>query len=501
VKKKSTAKKLHAVYSVKHTMPHIKMKPHFHMLALCIFACLLLLGLTACKQTGINDGISGTYPVDSTFREYYRDLGGEERFGPAISQSFDRDKYECQYTVNALLCYDPLATGSARFFLAPLGTNLILDSDTNLISSAIYPDFLPLYKELNNFNAVGNSLTGVIYNSEKQRVEQYFENVGFYHRFDDPHGVVLLLPYGDYFCASDCSYNGVNAVDQISPQYSDIVSPFGSSLDQIGGTQAFGRPLTRPYETEDGFTEQVYENVIVFAPTNQLANIHLRPLPEMLELESAPPGPKVYGDAENMVFYTTAGELGYHVPKIFDRFISQHGGLQISGNPIADPYRDPQTNIPRQCYQNYCLEYHSEAEQEYQTRMATLGTLYMEQNQEENALISRYVYSTNNVQMSLSEQQPQVTSNEDLIVNVLVQQSENQTPIANVETKVTLTYPNGEQESFVAAATNSLGQASVTMPAQKQLTTGDMVSYKICLNVPSEQPICVYDSFLVWNLE
>ena len=103
--------------------------------------------------------------------------------------------------------------------------------------------------------------------------------------------------------------------------------------------------------------------------------------------------------------------------------------------------------------------------------------------------------------MRISEEQAQVTSSEDLIVNLLVLQSESEIPISNVETKVTLTYPDGEQESFIAASTNPQGRAIITIPAQTQLKTGDMVSYNICLNVPSEQPICVYDSFLVWNLE
>ena len=472
---------------------------HFHeRIWLCTFG-LLLLFLSACTPSAGSNETSGTYAVDSIFREYYRDLGGQERFGPAISQVFDRDKFECQYTVNALLCHDPVATGSARYFLAPLGTNLILDGSDHVVSSAIYPDFLPLYKELNAFNAVGNTLTGVIYNSEKQRVEQYFENVGFYHRFDDPHGMVSLLPYGDYFCGNDCSYNGINAADQISPQYPDILSPFGSSLDQIGGNEVFGRPLTHPYETEDGFTEQVYENVIIYAPSDNLGNIHLRPLPEMLNMNSTAPGPKIYGDNENMVFYTTEGELGYHVPKIFDLFISQHGGLEISGNPIADPFRDPLTNIPRQCYQNYCLDYHSEAEQEYQTRMAALGTLYLQENQSKDSVISHYVYSTENVQMQLREQQAEVTTSEDLLVDLMVLKSEDQSPIANVETKVTLTYPDGESDTFISASTNPQGHATITIPAQSQLKTGDLVSYKICLNVPSEKPICVYDAFLIWN--
>ncbi len=477
---------------------------HFRQLFFVCLSFFLLLNSSACTSTTntkFSDDTPGTYVVHTLFREYYQDLGGKERFGPAISQIFDRDKYECQYTVNALLCHNPLATGSARFFMAPLGTNLILSSDSTADTSAIYPDFLPLYKELTKYNAVGQTLTGVHYNYEQQRVEQYFENIGLYHRFDDAHGNVKLLPYGEYFCGNDCTYAGVAAQDQITPQYPEISSPFGTSLERIGGMQTFGRPLTHPYDTSEGYLEQVYENVVVYAPQNNLSDIHLRPLPELLDLKSNPPGTKVYGVEQNMVFYTTSGELGYHVPVIFDNFITLHGGLEISGDPINDPFSDPLTGIPRQCFTNYCLDYHSEAEKEYQTRMAPLGTQYLQETQGTNDLISRYVYANENVHMQLSEQKPQITSSEELIVDLLLVQSEDQSPISNVESKVTLTFPDGEQESFVSSSTNPQGHATITIPAQTQLKTGDLVSYKVCLNVPSETPICIYDSYLIWNLQ
>jgi hypothetical protein len=475
---------------------------HFRKLVFVCMVCIVFSTLSAChglSSTKFTDEAEGTYPVDSLFRELYQDLGGKERFGPAISEKFDRDKQPCQYTVNALLCHNPLATGAARYYLAPLGKNLILTDDTSLVNNAIYPDFVPLFNELNQFDAVGSILTGVHYNYEQQRVEQYFEKIGLYHRFDDPHGTVYLLPYGEYFCGSDCSYQGVGQEKKLNPQYPDVTSPFGTSLDRLGGMQIFGRPLTHPYETEEGTLEQVYENIVVFAPLDNLSALRLKPLPRLLGLTSTSPAAKVYGAEQNMVFYATSGELGYHVPIIFDYFIMIHGGLEISGNPIADPYSDPESGVPRQCYENYCLDYHSEAEKEYQTRMAPLGTRYLKEILGTNATMTRYVYSNETVSMQVSEAKPQIPSTEEQIIDLVLIQRESQSPIANIESKITLTFPDGQQDSLIMSPTNPQGKTTLTIPAYPDLKTGDLVTYKICLNVPSDSPICLHDSYLIWN--
>ncbi len=476
----------------------------FRKLVVLFVLCSIVGLVSSCTNTAggrFSDEAEGTYPVDAIFREFYQDLGGKERFGPAISEKFDRDGHACQYTVNALLCHNPIITGADRYYLAPLGKNLIPPSGTTLQNIAIYPDFLPIYNELNKSNAVGEILTGVHYNYEQQRVEQYFENIGLYHRFDDPHGTVHLLPYGEYFCGSDCSYQGVPEENQLNPQYPDVASPFATSLDRLGGLQTFGRPLTHPYETEEGTLEQVYENVVVYAPINELSDLHLKPLPKLLGLNSTAPSAKVYGAEQNMVFYATSGELGYHVPVIFDQFITYHGGQEISGNPISDPYSDPETGIPRQCYENYCLDYHAEAEAEYQTRMAPLGTRYLKEIQGNNAIMTRYVYSNDTVLMQSSEQKPQVTSNEEQIVELTLTQRESHSPIANIESKLTLTLPDGQEESLLTSPTNSQGHTTIIIPAHPNLKTGDLVTYKICLNVPSDAAICLYDSYLIWNYE
>ena len=52
---------------------------------------------------------------------------------------------------------------------------------------------------------VGQPLTGVRFNAEKGRLEQYFEKMGFYTLTDDPQHTVRLLAYGSYACQEQCS--------------------------------------------------------------------------------------------------------------------------------------------------------------------------------------------------------------------------------------------------------------------------------------------------------
>ena len=97
--------------------------------------------------------------------------------------------------------------------------------------------------------------------------------------------------------------------------------------------------------------------------------------------------------------------------------------------------------------------------------MAALGTRYLKETQGSNATMTRYIYSNETVYMQLSEQKSQVASNEEQIVDIVLLQKEDQSPISNVESKVTLTLPDGQQETFVSAATNPLGKTSITIPA------------------------------------
>ena len=467
--------------------------------------------LSACEnQSALSPTptITGTYDIDPEFKEYYRNLGGQDLLGPAISQLIDQDDLQCQYTTNVEMCYNPLVTNSDRLYLAPLGQKLGVHDDPNSVPPTpssqmingygIYPDFIDLYNTLDKLGSVGQPLSQVRYNYDQQRVEQYFEKVGFYHRFDDAPGVTRLLPYGAYICGEGCSYS-IAPADAFIPQRQEISSPFAASLERMGGLQVFGRPLTEPYKAPDNNIEQVYENVVLYATADDPSTLHLRQLPILLGMTTTPPGPKIYGLKENMVFYPITDDLGYHVPVMFDHFIAEHGGMEISGQPIADPMMVKGEDVARQCFENYCLDYDPHASEDLRTRMAPIGVLYL--NKANPATISRFPYAPQNIQLEVEQDNPQITSNDPQTISLTVLQKNGGLPMPAVAAKVKVNLPDGSIQNLSMSPTDADGKTSLTIPAMPDLANGSLVAYEICLDVPVDSPPCTSDSYLIWNLK
>ncbi|HSV86264.1 MAG TPA: hypothetical protein VLH85_06795, partial [Levilinea sp.] len=136
--------------------------------------------------------------------------------------------------------------------------------------------------------------------------------------------------------------------------------PFEWALDQIGGTVIFGKPLSEPVHTPDGFIEQVYENALIFAPADNPNSIALRPLAKILNMPMHKPTQQKHDRRDNVIFYPVQGDLGFHVPIVFDEFIARHGGMEISGQPISEPgvVEINGERVARQCFENYCLDYY-----------------------------------------------------------------------------------------------------------------------------------------------
>ena len=172
--------------------------------------------LSACGNAQGNANTSATYQVAPSFREFYETLGGENVLGAAISKNFTMQSYECQYTVNSLMCINPLVTDASRFFLYPLGDSMNVSEDPaqspaqsgdQVVNGyTIYYEFTPLYNQLSAERYVGKPLTQAHLNYSQNRIEQFFQNVGFYRKFSDPAGTVHLLAYGAYSCTDDCNY-------------------------------------------------------------------------------------------------------------------------------------------------------------------------------------------------------------------------------------------------------------------------------------------------------
>lgn len=469
---------------------------------LMVLLSILVLTAAACSSTdGTGSTTPGTFLVDKTFSSFYNLLGGEDIIGPAISPLFQYNQLQCQYTENVLMCFNPEAAAIDQYALYSLG-GLMNVHDAPLTASPpaservvngyiIYSDFVTLYDKLYGARYVGKPLTQARPNYTLQRTEQFFDNVGFYHLFSDPPGEVHLLAYGTYACSTGCTYQG-SAESQVVLDSSSIQQPFLNALTQMGGIPDFGKPLADPVTASDGNLEQVYQNVAVYAPADHPDSAKLRPLPVILGMPTTQPGPQIYNESNGVIFIAVQGSLGYHVPIVFKDFIDRHGGLSISGNPISEAM-DAGNGIFRQCFQNYCLDYQSGS-----VKMAALGEKYLSYTPGQQ-VSPEFAFSAATVTIQLSEELPRIRADANQQIDLTVLSTQDQQPIPNVEAYVVVTYPDGTQYNAHFPPTQANGFTSLIVPAKPETPNGSIIPYKVCLNVPSDTPICASESYLIWD--
>lgn len=480
-----------------------------------------LLTLAALLLTGCGEGLgltptpaqsARTYPVDIVFKEFYQTLGGQQILGPAISILENRNNLKCQFTERVLMCFDSTATDVSRFGLYPLGNELKIKEEPRLSSETvsanarivdgftIYEKFLPLYDQLYGARYVGRPLTGLRINQDMRRAEQFFENVGFYQDLNDPNGPVYLIPYGAYLCGADCSYR-LNEYWSIVK--SNLVDePFAATVARLGGTVVFGSPLLKARTVEaDGTVEQVYANAIFYAPADDFSQVHLRPLPLMMGMTEEQPVEKKIHD--QLVFYEVRDGLGHNVPKQFDQFIAMHGGREVAGNPISEVTLISESNLYRQCFENYCLVYDPAASESMRTRMEALGKRYVDSVPQPDAIKISNPFSPEHVSLVSSASRPTLNDNEEQVIQINVFQIDTNTPMDRVEATLSLSLPDRPAVRFFLPPTDENGMSSVTIPPQEGVANGTRIAYRVCLNLPTpeDQPICSQDSYLIWNVQ
>ncbi len=486
-----------------------KLKNIIIMIVLFITAWML----SACADEGagsITPVHSRAFPVDSIFKEFYQTLGAEQVLGPAISQLELRgSSLKCQFTERALMCFDPSALDTSRFSLYPLGEELNVQEISHVSEAAasggtrmvdgfvIYEKFLPLYDRLYGARYVGRPLTELRINHELGRVEQFFSNVGFYQNVNDPNGSVFLIPYGAYLCGGDCSYR-LNEYWSIVK--SNLVEqPFAQGVARLGGAAVVGEPLLQPETTTAGYIQQLYSNVMFYAPLDNPSLVGLRPLPAMLNYETSPLITKKNHD--QLVFYEVEPGLGHNVPRPFDAYIARHGGPELSGRPISEVILLTGKNLYRQCFENYCLLFDPTASEPLNVRMAPLGEEYMQKNQIPENLKVVNLFSPDRISVMVSVDKPNLNTDEEQFVRMVVQQKDDGQPLERVEGTLVLNIAGQPSSRFFFPPTDASGMSVVVIPPQPDLEHGTRLSYQVCLNLPSEQPICSMGSYLVWNVK
>jgi hypothetical protein len=472
---------------------------------------IILLALAvACTSTQIQEVPSpSALTVDGLFKDFYNDLGGQERLGPVISHAFTYGQISYQYTQAALMAYDPLTKGRKRFYLAAIGLDMGVTQAAEpplpgvnlqyVNGHYIEPSFWPLIQALGGLGRVGSPLTEARYNPVKGRIEQYFENLGFYRLEDDPS--VHLLAYGLWRCGDSCP------PPPAWPGEAEVVLPravgteFSQTVARLG-SHFVGFALSDPYPTPDGGMEQIFENVVLKMAPGQRGRASLLPLTRILGIEAAALAPP--SSQPGLFFYPVQDNLGYNVPQEFLDYLSQHGGLDASGPPIGEALQINEEVI-RQCFLNLCLEKHDQESGLLRIRPSPLGySLWQKQSWEgvpqAGSPLSQASPPFSATQAAVVVQTwkrfPILGPGQQQEIGIIV--LDNNQPVEGVRIDLILPMPDGSRRSLSLPPTGSDGQSTFTLEAP-DVPAGTVLSYTLCAYYPRGQTTCVDDGFLTWR--
>jgi hypothetical protein len=488
--------------------PRYLIGEHLPPLRLILLGLTILFLMASCreKNTNTESAEAGTFPVASVFSDFYEKLGGEEILGPAISPWFTKNSFEYQFTLNALLVYDPDAPSSQRVGLAPLAQEWGIEqsaepppkstSGVYLNGHNIWEEVLDLYQQ-HGSRVLGLPLTGVTFNHEKQRYEQYLTNVGFYRWANDPPGEIHLLPYGAWMCGESCEYSVEDALPQklpLPPADEEI-----RSIDEIFmqvssrlGTDFTGAALTLAYLADDGNYEKIYENIVLFTNPLTPTQVSLRPLPSMIGILPDPPVPQ--NPNTGMYFYPVENDLGYNVPVYFLDAITMHGTMEIAGAPFTELHATAKGSS-QQCFTNICLEYLPSAPASLRIRPSPLGYEYLKRM----SPIAKEIPPSQEpgmIGLQVWERYPLLPLDESQEFGIAIY--EDNLPLQGVDFTLKVVLPDGTSQSYYLLPTNEQGKTSMSLDPI-DAPNGAVIPYQVCVIGLTNPAVCVVDTFVIWD--
>lgn len=474
-----------------------------HKIIIILVPTILLLTLTTACGYVNNENVSsleGTYPVDPLFRRFYRQIGGREIIGPAITPIFENENIFYQYTIGGLMMYDPQSSPEQPFRLAPLGLDLGISEapipkpdhvdGLYIDGHVIHEKFIPLYERMGGRSVVGKPLTEMYKNADKNRYEQYLENVGFYWIEGDPSDSVYLLAYGAWKCDRYCRASAPdNSSIQLPTRYAE---PFVKTVARLG-LDFTGLALTPPYLTPDAKLEQIYENVVLVIHPSQPEIVRLLPVPERVGIERDVLMPALR--QPDMYFYPYDGELGYNIPAVFMEYIQAHGGTDFVGTPFTQMIQMDDGSL-QQCFVNLCLQGWPGLNGNIDVSPVPLGEQFRELFYNAQA-IEYQPEASLDLTIQIWEGFPMVSSDQAQEIGVVIYG--NGRPVSGLEPELDLTLPGG-QERFVLPPTDEKGESQIILEPLNE-DNGTLIPYKVCVNTQNEQMFCVMDSYLIWEAD
>ena len=467
------------------------------ILYLPILILLILLSACALNTPEENQALlEPAYILESVFEEFHEFLGGEKRLGNPISPLIVEGQIQKQYFESALLQFSPSAPLSERYSLAPLGLEMG-ESDAPLSNPnlpnllfvngyIIYEGFVELFHELGGQRYVGPPITGVRYSESQNRVEQYFENLGFYINLNDAQPSPQLMPYGRSACLESCANFASSpvAIIQIDLPYGE---PFLSTAAALGDA-LLGQRIAGPYQSSEGFLEVIYENMVLYAlPDSQAAT----PKPIAAQLGLLPQAIVERLNNPNVIFYAIEGQRGHNIPLLFSDYIAEHGGFAISGIPISE-LELQEDGSARQCFANLCLS-------TIQSLVAIVEPIALGQEYKRlfyDQPLPQSLDDDLDIQIQLWEDHARITSAQQQVIHASIFAGEKL--LAGIQPSLRLHFPNGSESLFQFPPTDQSGHTQMTIPAISA-QNGTLIPYELCIEAPNFKNVCATDSYLIWG--
>ena len=469
---------------------------------LAFFSVPLIFAILLASCVPSSHSSNGTYPIDVTFADFYREIGGQQVLGPAISPLFVKDGVSYQYVVSALLAYNPNQDPLNRYRLSPAAASAWQingqaepapdeNRDYYVNGHLIWEELRTFYDQFGS-NILGLPLTGVIINENKQRYEQYFDSLGFYRNFTDPVGQVHLMPYGAWLCGNNCQYrtaDGTLPSASYRCEYSATEQLFLQVSERLGH-RFTGAPLAAPSLGSDGNFQMVFENVLMYIDAQDGNQIKLRPLPSWLGIRSEPPVPPDHGKGSS--FYETFEGLGYKVPDLFNEYINQHGTLSVIGGPITE-YSSFNDGGYSQCFTNACLEYHPTAPEELQVSPHMLGYDYLAFSHQASTPVAN---TSNALQINAWEEHPLIPSGGIQVIHI--QATQNNLPMQGINISLIVKKPDGITITYTLDPTEGDGNTSIALDPIDG-PNGAIVQYQVCVIGSVSPQVCFSRSYTIWD--
>jgi hypothetical protein len=462
----------------------------------CLAICGFALTLAACASVGQPDSTfsSSPYLIEPVFLDFYNFLGGQTRLGPALSPVIVEGNVQRQYLENALMIYNPELPPSEQYSLAPIGQQMgvwdepLASTDLQGVlfveGYIVYEGFVSLYQELGAQRYVGRPLTGVRYDADQNRVEQYFENLGFFQNLDDPDSGVQLIPYGRVACAGTCGAQAnPAAIIQIELPYGE---PFVGTVARLGDGFV-GPRLAGPYKKADGSLEVIYQNLVLFANADGSQQATPRPIVAELGIEPEPFVSRL--DNPNLMFYGIEGELGYNVPLFFTDYIGQHGGFEIFGQPISE-LRLQDDGSASQCFANTCLRFATG----FGVQPVPVGVQYKTRFYDQPAI--DVPAEQTEIRIQVWEDFSQISSAETQVIHATLFAGSQL--LAGLQPYLEITLPGGGTSIYQFPTSDVGGQSQLSVPPI-HAQNGTLIPYKVCLEGFGSTEVCASESYMIWG--